>query len=243
MISFLRQVRRALLDSGSPQKYFLYALGEIALVVIGILIALQINNWNEWRKDRAKEESVLLEIRETLDQNLETLEYAKARMSRLNLSSNIVLDFLNESLEYSDTLAIHFDYAKWSSGQMIEGLSDAGYLGLSNLGFDILRNKELRKEIVRLFSKAMPLLVSSFNLHKESTYANYDQFIRTHFVDLGGHYATPLDPEMIRQNNYYRSIIMTLYDHRIGLIRRTQKFHDQSIELIKLIDIELDQER
>ena len=231
-----------MIEPSSTRKYLLYAIGEITLVVIGILIALQINNWNEWRKELAKEESILLEIRETLNQNLETLEYAQGRMTRLNLSSNIVLDFLNESLEYSDTLAIHFDYAKWSSGQMIEGLSDAGYLGLSNLGFDILRNKELRKEIVRLFSKDMPLLVSSFNLHKESTYANYDQFIRTHFVDLGGHYATPLDPVMIRQNNYYRSIIMTLYDHRIGLIRRTRKFHDQSVELIKLIDIELQQE-
>ena len=48
-----------------------YAVGEIVLVVIGILIALQINNWNEWRKDRVKEKSILLELKETVDQNIE----------------------------------------------------------------------------------------------------------------------------------------------------------------------------
>lgn len=51
MLSFLRKIRRSLIDSGSARKYLLYAVGEIILVVIGILIALQINNWNEARKD------------------------------------------------------------------------------------------------------------------------------------------------------------------------------------------------
>ena len=50
MLTFFRKIRKALLDSGSTGKYLLYAIGEIALVVIGILIALQINNWNENRK-------------------------------------------------------------------------------------------------------------------------------------------------------------------------------------------------
>tara|TARA_Y100000385_G_C13099534_1_gene643585 strand:- start:2936 stop:3121 length:186 start_codon:yes stop_codon:yes gene_type:complete len=52
MLTLLRKIRKSLIDSGSSRKYLLYAIGEIALVVIGILIALQINNWNESRKDR-----------------------------------------------------------------------------------------------------------------------------------------------------------------------------------------------
>ena len=52
MLTFFRRIRKGLLGSGQARKYLLYAIGEIALVVIGILIALQINNWNEWRKDR-----------------------------------------------------------------------------------------------------------------------------------------------------------------------------------------------
>ncbi len=50
MIKFFRKIRQNLLSEGKTGKYFKYAIGEIVLVVIGILIALQINNWNENRK-------------------------------------------------------------------------------------------------------------------------------------------------------------------------------------------------
>jgi len=50
MINFFRKIRKQLADDNKPVKYMRYAIGEIVLVVIGILIALQINNWNENRK-------------------------------------------------------------------------------------------------------------------------------------------------------------------------------------------------
>jgi hypothetical protein len=62
MFRFFRQIRQKLLLSGSTQKYLIYALGEIFLVVIGILIALQINNWNEHRKEKLKEHAFLLQL-------------------------------------------------------------------------------------------------------------------------------------------------------------------------------------
>ena len=50
MIKFFRRIRFDLMEKNKTGKYFKYAIGEIVLVVIGILIALQINNWNEQRK-------------------------------------------------------------------------------------------------------------------------------------------------------------------------------------------------
>ena len=55
MIKFFRHIRKNLLMENKTSKYFKYAIGEIILVVIGILIALQINNWNESRKERLQE--------------------------------------------------------------------------------------------------------------------------------------------------------------------------------------------
>ncbi|WP_138433407.1 DUF6090 family protein [Winogradskyella algicola] len=55
MIKFFRKIRQNLLSEGRTGKYLKYAIGEIVLVVIGILIALQINNWNEDRKNRITE--------------------------------------------------------------------------------------------------------------------------------------------------------------------------------------------
>ena len=55
MIKFFRHIRQNLIMENKTSKYFKYAFGEIVLVVIGILIALQINTWNEGRKARANE--------------------------------------------------------------------------------------------------------------------------------------------------------------------------------------------
>ena len=49
MITLFHRIRQRFIESGSVTKYLLYAIGEILLVVIGILIALQVNNWNEER--------------------------------------------------------------------------------------------------------------------------------------------------------------------------------------------------
>jgi hypothetical protein len=66
MIKFFRHIRQQLLSEGKTEKYFKYAMGEIILVVIGILIALGINNWNENRKSKQAEKVVLNNIYKNL---------------------------------------------------------------------------------------------------------------------------------------------------------------------------------
>ncbi|OIP46725.1 MAG: hypothetical protein COZ16_00915 [Flavobacteriaceae bacterium CG_4_10_14_3_um_filter_31_253] len=62
MIKFFRKIRQKLIEQQKVRSYFLYAIGEIILVVIGILIALQINNWNEIRKLNKTEKEFLSNI-------------------------------------------------------------------------------------------------------------------------------------------------------------------------------------
>jgi hypothetical protein len=62
MIKFFRRMRYDFMEKNKTGKYLKYALGEIVLVVIGILIALSINNWNENRKEINIENKILLEI-------------------------------------------------------------------------------------------------------------------------------------------------------------------------------------
>ena len=69
MIKFFRKIRQKLLSENKFSKYLLYAVGEIVLVVIGILIALQINNWNENRKTDNKIRSSLMAMRSDLVQD------------------------------------------------------------------------------------------------------------------------------------------------------------------------------
>ena len=74
MIKLFRSIRQNLHKEGKTSKYFKYAIGEIILVVIGILIALQINNWNENRKDRFNEAKIVNTLHAEFKQNKKTLD-------------------------------------------------------------------------------------------------------------------------------------------------------------------------
>lgn len=73
MIPFFRKLRKKMADDNRPLKYARYAVGEIVLVVIGILIALQINTWNNEQIEKRKEQSVLIGLHETFKDNLDNL--------------------------------------------------------------------------------------------------------------------------------------------------------------------------
>jgi len=71
MLSFFRKIRKNLLNEGKTARYFKYAIGEIILVVLGILIALQINTWNQARIERNNESLYLLSIVSEIESNNE----------------------------------------------------------------------------------------------------------------------------------------------------------------------------
>ena len=73
MIKFFRHIRKSLLMENKISKYFKYAIGEIILVVIGILIALSINNWNENRKTKIKENNLLVALKHEFQLNLDEI--------------------------------------------------------------------------------------------------------------------------------------------------------------------------
>lgn len=73
MLRFFRQIRQRLLTDNKFSKYLLYAVGEILLVVIGILIALQVDNWNEEQKQRIEEQKLISALIEEVANNIDSL--------------------------------------------------------------------------------------------------------------------------------------------------------------------------
>ena len=108
MIKFFRKIRQNLLmenlpagQAGKTSKYFKYAIGEIVLVVIGILIALQINNWNEKRLNENKITSILKEVQNDLK---EDILKSKELFSYYEESDSIIQLALNNKLTRADYL-------------------------------------------------------------------------------------------------------------------------------------------
>lgn len=113
MIKFFRQIRQRLKNeqkisqpdspvSGalslwrrSAGRYFLYAIGEIILVVIGILIALSVNNWNEARKDKIKEYTLLVQLEEDYVANLQQLDEKMQLRAKIIQSGHTFLKYID----------------------------------------------------------------------------------------------------------------------------------------------------
>jgi len=93
MINFFRNIRRQLANENRFQKYFRYAFGEILLVVIGILIALQVNNWNEQRKQDAQ-------FKVTLEQLYTSIKYDAEAFYRHSLMFNNQVETIDLLLKY-----------------------------------------------------------------------------------------------------------------------------------------------
>ena len=94
MIKFFRHIRRALIEQNKMGKYFKYAIGEILLVVIGILIALQINNWNEARLEVVQEGKILRNLKNDFKNNRKLLDSAIVKTKQ-------GIKFSIEMLEYT----------------------------------------------------------------------------------------------------------------------------------------------
>ncbi len=93
MIKFFRSIRKRLIHEGKTSKYFKYAIGEIVLVVIGILIALQINNWNSNRIKKQKESVYLANIERDLKEQLKTIEIQVDYETQIKKIATPIIDY------------------------------------------------------------------------------------------------------------------------------------------------------
>jgi len=160
MIPFFRKIRKKMADDNQFFKYSRYAIGEITLVVVGILIALYINNWNEERKERKTEHLVLTEIRENLIYDLKDFEDNITNLNNRLTSCRILLEAFDKNLPYHDSLGYCFSYLTATPHLTVK---TNGYKLLQSKGLGILKNNKLRNQITTLYENSYPYLMTYEN--------------------------------------------------------------------------------
>lgn len=103
MLRFFRNIRRKLIQHENMRKYIWYALGEIFLVVVGILIALQINNWNEGRKEYQKEIKYLERLLNEAERDSASLQNSIGLVEYKVEQAERLLSVINNHTEVSDS--------------------------------------------------------------------------------------------------------------------------------------------
>lgn len=144
------------MEKNKTGKYLKYAIGEIVLVVIGILIALQINNWNENRKERLLERKVLNEIIIDIEISKADLESDINNLKRINVEAERLKDNLiaKEGIYNS----IKQDMRRTSRSSQFSPRK-SGYENLKSRGISLISNDSLRKDIVILYELIFDLAI------------------------------------------------------------------------------------
>ena len=146
MIKFFRKIRQNLLSEGKTGKYFKYAIGEIILVVIGILIALQINNWNQNQQNKQSEIEILLGVKEELNNLIERLDQWVEFNKTGERLTREVLAFhkTNANKQTMDSLfsSMIFVNVFDKGGGLMETLVNDGRL-------ELIRDENIRKKLMR----------------------------------------------------------------------------------------------
>jgi len=148
MIKFFRKIRYDLMEKNKTGKYLKYAIGEIVLVMVGILLALQVNNWNENKKLVVKEVKILKEIKYELEGALDDLTSDIEDHQRNLNSTKIIRNTVLFNKNYNDSLNTHLlymlDHENFTAKQ-------SAFESLQSIGLEIISNDSIRQKITTAY--------------------------------------------------------------------------------------------
>lgn len=158
MINFFRKIRLSHLSSKQFSQYLVYALGEIILVVIGILIALQVSNWNETRKERRFELKLLTEIYKSLNDDLSYLEKGlRPRVDQKMEAIQNLLKMRQYNRAYTDSTILAL-YNQANMGLSVEN-NNGAYETIKSVGLDKISNDTIRTLLTRVYDMDIPRIL------------------------------------------------------------------------------------
>ncbi|MCW5898615.1 MAG: hypothetical protein KIT10_05040 [Flavobacteriales bacterium] len=162
MARIFRNMRSGLLTEGRFTRYLIYAIGEILLVVIGILIALGINNANEVRKLRAFEVKMLHEVRNGLMRDTLLIQGLQTRLHVVDTSTRVLLDHAEGRPGARPTI----DHVNGMLTGVLLHFHTGPYEAIKAAGLDRISNDELRTALMDVYDFSMPRALDM--VHKES---------------------------------------------------------------------------
>jgi hypothetical protein len=255
MIKFFRKIRYDLMEKNKTGKYFKYAIGEIVLVVIGILIALSINNWNENRKTSNTQEKYLLLLKKEALNNLNAINKSQELVTtRLQKGQEKLLNLLSGDLDtitdnyIAEVLADNYFFQYWFNYQnnVLSELKTTGEL--KNISNDSIRSQLMNQE--GIVEKVKGQENSVYNLFDKGTelIERYGSLRR-----ITEAYLKRTDYKFIKSKRVLSNIALVKMPEfenvSLGFMLRTTnlsenqypKLEEHFNTLIKLIDKELNQ--
>ena len=236
------------MKTGKTAKYFKYAIGEIVLVVIGILIALQINNWNEHRKDRKEEVKLLKQLQTDLTANEDEVNGLIKRIEINKFAMDSLLVKLKRQ-EYDPIVSV---YVALIHRKSFFNNSNSGYKLIGNGMARLITNDSLLNGILQLYEKDFVNIKTREDLMNDKIEdkiypltnmlfkINPNLSLKLEDLDVvASEVYIPLDFESLRKNQNYINNLLQLnktFNIRLSYLELTK---EKLSIVLRLIDTEL----
>jgi len=248
MIKFFRHIRQRMIKENRFSKYLLYAIGEIILVVIGILIALQINNWNESRKEANFEVQILKAFRESLQTDLADVDYNISLHAKGLRAADSILVLLESSETIQEDSLAKLFAAVMMHTRFVH--STSAFESLKAKGVNSISNPDLQKKIVDVYDSQYSFFLLNEQEFVDQIYLGYRSIMPTRFedsfsIDITSRPLTgrikPLDFEELKEDEMYLYYIKSLRNStKLFIEFHYAMLRTDIVELQEMIDREIE---
>ena len=217
MLKIFRKIRLKLLGENRVGKYLLYAGGEILLIIIGVLIALSVAEWNGNRKDQAKEKTFLKEINAGLNKSQAELE-SKIQATHQAIKKISTLDSLldDKTFSYHDSLDTLFGAV---FGLRLFSLEKSSFDDLKAEGLNLVSSDSIRRQLIVVFEKADQSLKTmdeiEFKINDIVRPYFFENFHDLQFWTT----ASPNDFQAVWNDTYFQNLV----DYRLIALKLNQR--------------------
>ena len=244
MIKSLRKIRQKLLGEKKFIKYLMYASGEIVLVIIGILIAFQVNTWNQHRINHNLEIKLLKDIQWDLKTDLENLSL-KIEYDSLFAASNKTLLTSLKNIKLSDELKIlnykGTDYTRFGIMNRVLFFypQKYAYQSIINSGIDIIENDSLRQNIVHLYDYAYRVSGGYLQIQFDMLVNTNDYLWNNLETKESLLIKIPNDTTLIKHSQRFINFLSHMSEEYNGSLSFYRRNRDDIKSLIKEVDKEI----
>jgi len=192
--------------TGNSTINWRYGLGELALIILGVSVALAANSWYENRVERQLERDGLTQLKSELQADLKVVRAHHEDLKSFYIHLNLLLEHARSDDPYSDQLQPYFTgIASWRALRV----RTASYEEIKNRGFSLISDSGLRGQIIDLYEGQFPALIDTTRVDSEFTRNRIAPYMYERFLRIPGSGWRPLNYSVLRSDPIFQNIIMS----------------------------------
>jgi Family of unknown function (DUF6090) len=217
-------------------KYMLYAIGEIFLVMIGILMALQVNNWNNERAGVKKEVKILKEFQRNLNANVNQFSSEIEKQQAILQDINTIMEQIKNNIPYHDSLGLKYASIAWTEEF---NYVNSAFETLKTYGFDLISSDSIRESIIYLFNVEYVRISDVIEKVSQTEHYQLNALYLPHIeYDTDGK-GIVNDSQRLNQDREFTNMLSNRRIWKIDIINTYKDLIEQSLKLSEMIEREL----